>query len=165
MGWENALPHCSCSTSRPLPSIQRLPGFSRYFDIVLFLVVVFNNVTSILFYFTYWPNETKQSIHFRHSWIFFNSFQVPQDPNSLRKNVYFCSGCNQYLLSTEFPLSSNTQSVSRCRECTKIENDSRVRQDFSHYRYMLQALRQAEENYADNSKIAFLLQVTFYFWF
>ena len=87
--------------------------------------------------------------------------QVPQDAAALRSNIYFCSSCNQYLPSTDFQLSSNSDTVGRCKRCLKMDNDSRVRQDYSHYRYMLKALRRSEENYGDDSKIAFLLQVRF----
>ncbi|XP_052778908.1 IQ and ubiquitin-like domain-containing protein [Mya arenaria] len=84
--------------------------------------------------------------------------KVPQDPTVLRKNIYFCPSCNSYLPSTEFAISSNSRNVGKCRRCTKIDNDARVRQDYSHYRYLLKQLRKAEQNYLDNSKIAFLLQ-------
>ena len=87
---------------------------------------------------------------------------MPQDPLEMRKDIYFCSGCNQYLPSTEFQLATNSRSVGRCRKCTKTDNDARVRQDYSHYRYMLKSLRRQEEAYGDGSKIAFLLQVSFH---
>lgn len=86
-------------------------------------------------------------------------FQVPQDPSTLRKNIYFCPSCNQYLPSIEFALSSNSRTVGKCRKCAKIDNDARTRQDISTYQYMLKSLRKAEELYSDDSKIAFLLQV------
>lgn len=84
--------------------------------------------------------------------------KVPQDPSVLRKNIYFCPSCNSYLPSTEFALSSNSRNVGKCRRCTKIDNDARIRQDYSHYRYLLKQLRKAEEQFGDGSKIAFLLQ-------
>ncbi|ESP01005.1 hypothetical protein LOTGIDRAFT_52457, partial [Lottia gigantea] len=84
--------------------------------------------------------------------------KIPQDPSVLRKNIYFCPSCNSYLPSTEFPLSSNSTNVGKCRRCAKIDNDARIRQDFSHYRYMLKSLRRSEEGYNDGSEIAFLLQ-------
>lgn len=84
--------------------------------------------------------------------------KVPQDPSTLRQNIYFCPSCNQYLPSTEFTLSSNSRTVGKCRRCGKIDNDARTRQDFSTYRHMLKALRRSEEAYGDGSKIAFLLQ-------
>lgn len=84
--------------------------------------------------------------------------KVPQDPSSLRKNIHFCQSCNSYLPSTEFQLSSNSKVIGKCRRCTKLDNDARTRQDFSHYRYMLRSLRKTEENMQDGSRIAFLLQ-------
>ncbi|XP_064632189.1 IQ motif and ubiquitin-like domain-containing protein isoform X2 [Lineus longissimus] len=84
--------------------------------------------------------------------------KVPQDPAVLRKNIYFCQSCNQYLPSTDFQLSSNARTVGKCAKCNKKDNDARVRQDYSHYRFMLKALRKSEEGYDDDSKIAFLLQ-------
>ena len=86
--------------------------------------------------------------------------QVPQDPSTLRKNIYFCPSCNQYLPSTEFQLSSNSHAVGKCRKCTKADNDGRIRQDYSHYHFMLKTLREAEEQHQDGSKIAFLMQVS-----
>lgn len=84
--------------------------------------------------------------------------KVPQDPSTLRKNIYFCSSCESYLPSTEFYLSSNSRTPGRCRNCVKIDNDARLRLDLSHYRRMLKALRRTEEEHQDNSQIAFLMQ-------
>ncbi|XP_022103936.1 IQ and ubiquitin-like domain-containing protein [Acanthaster planci] len=84
--------------------------------------------------------------------------KVPQDPSSLRKNIYFCPSCNSYLPSTEFQLASNSRMVGRCRRCQKLDNDARARQDYSHYRYLLRALRKSEEAMQDGSRIAFLMQ-------
>lgn len=38
--------------------------------------------------------------------------QVPQDSTALRANIYFCSSCNKYLPSTDFQLSSKSDTVS-----------------------------------------------------
>ncbi|XP_020618722.1 IQ and ubiquitin-like domain-containing protein [Orbicella faveolata] len=84
--------------------------------------------------------------------------KVPQDPTVLRKNIYFCPSCNAYLPSTEFQLSSNSRVVGRCRKCTKLDNDARLRHDFSQYRVMLKDLRRSEESFEDGSKVAYLLQ-------
>ncbi|XP_071961222.1 IQ motif and ubiquitin-like domain-containing protein [Antedon mediterranea] len=86
--------------------------------------------------------------------------KVPQDPSTLRKNIYFCTSCNSYLPSTEFLLSSNSKIVGKCRRCKKIDNDGRLRQDFSNYHFMLKSLRKAEEAIGDGSRIPFLLQET-----
>lgn len=87
--------------------------------------------------------------------------KVPQDPSTLRKNIYYCSSCNQYLPCTEFQMSSNSKTPGKCRKCNMTDNAARVRQDYSHYRYMLKGLRRQEEVYGDGSKIAFLMQVRF----
>lgn len=49
--------------------------------------------------------------------------------------------------------------VGRCRKCTKLDNDARLRHDFSQYRVMLKDLRRSEESFEDGSKVAYLLQV------
>ena len=89
--------------------------------------------------------------------------QVPQDPSVLKKNIYYCSSCSQYLPSTEFPLSSNSRSVGRCRQCGKKNNDAIIRQDHSHFRYLLKNVCRAEEQFGDGSNIAFLMQARIFF--
>ena len=42
----------------------------------------------------------------------------------------------------------------------KLDNDARLRQDFTQYRAMLKDLRRSEESFGDGSRIAFLLQVS-----
>ncbi|CAB3986570.1 Hypothetical predicted protein [Paramuricea clavata] len=84
--------------------------------------------------------------------------KVPQDPSTLRKNIYFCPSCRQYLSSTEFQIGTNSRIVGKCRRCQALDNDARLRQDFSQYKMMLQSLRRSEELFKDGSKIAFLLQ-------
>lgn len=49
--------------------------------------------------------------------------------------------------------------VGRCRKCMKLDNDARLRHDYSEYRAMLKELRRSEESFEDGSKIAYLLQV------
>jgi len=41
----------------------------------------------------------------------------------------------------------------------KLDNDARLRHDFSQYRAMLKELRRSEESFEDGSKIAYLRQV------
>lgn len=107
------------------------------------------------FYTQGWLNKENYVLHSVCAF----SPQVPQDPSALRKNIYFCPSCNQYLPSTEFALSSNSRTVGKCHKCTKIDNDARTRQDYSTYTYMLKMLRRSEERHGDGSRIAFLLQV------
>ena len=42
----------------------------------------------------------------------------------------------------------------------KLDNDARLRHDFSQYRAMLKELKRLEETFEDGSKIAYLLQVS-----
>ena len=41
----------------------------------------------------------------------------------------------------------------------KLDNDARLRHDFSQYRAMLKDVKRSEESFEDGSKIAYLLQV------
>ncbi|XP_048463351.1 IQ and ubiquitin-like domain-containing protein isoform X2 [Rhincodon typus] len=84
--------------------------------------------------------------------------KVPQDPMQLRKNIYFCSSCGSYLPSTEFPLSLTSQTLKICRQCYKLNNEARRREESSLYKTMLKRLRKSEANFEDGSQLAFLLQ-------
>ncbi|XP_078536965.1 IQ motif and ubiquitin-like domain-containing protein [Lissotriton helveticus] len=84
--------------------------------------------------------------------------KVPQDPAMLSKNIYYCPGCKSYLPSTEFTLSINARTVDRCRQCNKLNNRARRREDLSNYRLLLKQLKKSEADYEDDAKIAFLLQ-------
>ncbi|RUS86012.1 hypothetical protein EGW08_006224 [Elysia chlorotica] len=84
--------------------------------------------------------------------------KVPQDPSTLRKNINYCHSCGNYLPSTEFFITSNSRTVGRCRNCVKVENDGRQREDHSYYRIILKALRKSEEAMQDGSSICYLLQ-------
>ena len=84
--------------------------------------------------------------------------KVPKDSSALRKDIYFCPSCNSYLPSTEFPLASNSRIVGRCKKCSKLENNARLRHDFTKIRSILQHLRRSEEAFNDGSKIAFIIQ-------
>ncbi|XP_038637187.1 IQ and ubiquitin-like domain-containing protein isoform X1 [Scyliorhinus canicula] len=84
--------------------------------------------------------------------------QVPQDPMQLRKNVHFCSSCGSYLPSTEFPLSLTSQALRMCRQCFKMNNEARRREEATMYKLILKRLRKTEANFEDGSQLAFLLQ-------
>ncbi|KAM4678088.1 IQ motif and ubiquitin-like domain-containing protein isoform 1-T2 [Discoglossus pictus] len=84
--------------------------------------------------------------------------KVPQDSSVLRKNIHFCPSCKSYLPSTEFPLSANARTLGRCRNCSKIDNEARQREEFSKYKILLSQLKKSEADYGDNARIAFLLQ-------
>jgi len=86
--------------------------------------------------------------------------QVPQDSSTLRKNIYYCKSCSQYLPSTEFDLSSNSKAVGRCQQCSKKTNEAVSRQENTQYTFILQNVCSTEDAFRDNSKIAFLMKVS-----
>ena len=88
-----------------------------------------------------------------------NVSQVPQDAQTLRKNIYYCKSCGQYLPSSEFQLSPNSKAVGRCHQCCKKTNEAVTREEHTKYTYILQNVCCTEQMFADNSKIAFLMQV------
>ena len=85
--------------------------------------------------------------------------KVPQDPSTLRNNIYYCSSCERYLNSDEFALSLNSRSTGNCRHCADADNVARTRLEFGHYKQMLRALREEEKRADPNAEIAFLVQV------
>ncbi|XP_012508216.1 PREDICTED: IQ and ubiquitin-like domain-containing protein [Propithecus coquereli] len=85
--------------------------------------------------------------------------KVPQDPLKFYKKIYFCHGCQLYLPSTEFAVSSTSHRVYRCRRCTSLENEAKQRESFLKYKCLLQRLYYSEADYEDDSKIAFLMQL------
>ncbi|XP_041965152.1 IQ and ubiquitin-like domain-containing protein [Alosa sapidissima] len=84
--------------------------------------------------------------------------RIPQDPASLRKDIYFCRGCNTYLRSTDFALTANARAVGHCRHCSELDNEARHREDFSHYKSILRRVRKAEAEHNPDAKIPYLLQ-------
>lgn len=48
--------------------------------------------------------------------------------------------------------------VGRCKKCSLLDNNARLRNDFTKVRCILQHLRRTEEAFRDNSKIAFGIQ-------
>jgi len=84
--------------------------------------------------------------------------KVPQDSGKLRKDIYFCPSCNKYLTSAEFPLASNSKISGRCKKCCSLDNNARLRNDFTKVRCILQHLRQTEEAFNDGSRTAFIIQ-------
>ena len=84
--------------------------------------------------------------------------KVPQDPSILKHNIYFCKSCCKYLPSNEFDLTSHSRKVGRCRQCYRLDNIARSRQDFVHYRNIMAELQRDEENYQDGSQVAFAIQ-------
>lgn len=87
---------------------------------------------------------------------------MPPDPTKISGRIYFCTSCNNYLLSTQFPLNVNARNPGNCQQCKKKDNEGRYRTDYSSYRHMLKVLRMTEEQYNDGSTIAFIFQVTLF---
>ncbi|CAK6434275.1 unnamed protein product [Pipistrellus nathusii] len=85
--------------------------------------------------------------------------KVPQDPLKYYKKIYFCHSCQLYLPSTEFAISSTAHRVYRCRNCISLDNETRQRESFLKYKYLLKRLYYSEVNYEDDSTIAFLIQL------
>ncbi|XP_057185182.1 IQ and ubiquitin-like domain-containing protein isoform X2 [Triplophysa rosa] len=81
-----------------------------------------------------------------------------QYPADLRKNMYLCSGCNEYKSSSDFALKTNTSVVGLCRRCTQLDNEGRRREDFCLYKNILKHLRETEAKCSPESKITYLLQ-------
>ncbi|ELK32810.1 IQ and ubiquitin-like domain-containing protein [Myotis davidii] len=85
--------------------------------------------------------------------------KVPPDPLKFYKKIYFCYSCQLYLPSTEFAISSTAHRIYRCRNCISLDNETRKRESFLKYKYLLKRLYYSEVNYEDDSKIAFLIQL------
>ena len=92
-------------------------------------------------------------IHRNHRISYENS---PHSPHFLRK---FTQKPRPGWLSSCSLLDIWLVITGKCRNCRKVDNDARTRQDYSHYVYMLRQLRLSEEKMADGSRIALLLQV------
>lgn len=84
--------------------------------------------------------------------------KVPQDPSVLIGDINYCKYCGRYLHSTEFSLSTKSAKLTICKSCARKENQSRKRQDYSHYRRILKDLQMTEQQIEDGSKIAFIFK-------
>ncbi|XP_031135596.1 IQ and ubiquitin-like domain-containing protein [Sander lucioperca] len=85
--------------------------------------------------------------------------KVPQNPSQLKNNMFLCRGCHRYLHSADFKPSASAERHSRCRDCTRLDNIARSRDDFSCYKNILRRLRADEQRLNQEAKIPFLLQV------
>uniref|UniRef100_A0A3P8TKH5 IQ motif and ubiquitin domain containing n=1 Tax=Amphiprion percula TaxID=161767 RepID=A0A3P8TKH5_AMPPE len=84
--------------------------------------------------------------------------KVPQNPSELNKDVFLCRSCHRYLRSTNF-IAFARGLTARCKDCTRLNNIARPRNDFSCYQNILRRLRADEQQLNKESKIPFLLQV------
>ncbi|XP_014673283.1 PREDICTED: IQ and ubiquitin-like domain-containing protein isoform X2 [Priapulus caudatus] len=87
------------------------------------------------------------------------TLKVPQDASALQADVHQCRGCGRHLREADYELSANTRVMGRCRDCQRLDNNARRRDDHSLYQTLLRALRRVERSCDSESKIAFLLQV------
>ncbi|TDH09766.1 hypothetical protein EPR50_G00092110 [Perca flavescens] len=85
--------------------------------------------------------------------------KVPQNPSQLKNNMFHCRGCHRYLHSADFKPSASAERQTRCRNCTRLDNIARSRDDFSCYKNILKRLRADEQRLNQEAKIPFLLQV------
>ncbi|KAM7397307.1 hypothetical protein PAMP_020291 [Pampus punctatissimus] len=83
--------------------------------------------------------------------------KVPQIPFQLKNNMLFCHWCHRYLRSADF--SSRGPLRAPCRDCTRLDNIARCRNDFSCFKNILRRLRADEQRLNEDAKIPFLLQV------
>lgn len=81
---------------------------------------------------------------------------VPSNPLDLRGTFQLCRYCNNYLKNAQFMFSVKSNRLGACRTCTRLFNHAMPRQELSPYRHILNLLQKAEEEYQDNSKMAFI---------
>jgi IQ and ubiquitin-like domain-containing protein len=68
------------------------------------------------------------------------------------KENYYCSTCEKYLPSTEFPISTTSTKVGKCRNCKHLENVALKRTDFTKYKYISKYLiNQFLKNFINHS--------------
>ena len=65
-------------------------------------------------------------------------FKVPLEITDVTKENYYCSTCEKYMPSTEFPVSTTSTKVGKCRNCKHLENVAIKRTDFTKYKYIEQ---------------------------
>ncbi|XP_035307286.1 IQ and ubiquitin-like domain-containing protein isoform X2 [Cricetulus griseus] len=85
--------------------------------------------------------------------------KVPQDPLKFYDKIYFCHSCQLYLPSVEFSVSPTLRRMYRCRHCVNLENEIEKRESFLKYKCLLQRLYFSEADFADDSQIAYLMQL------
>ena len=74
--------------------------------------------------------------------------------------MFLCHGCQRYLRSADFSSSASAHLSGQCRDCARLDNIARSRNDFSFYKNILRRLRADEQRLNEEAKIPFLLQVT-----
>ncbi|XP_027870436.1 IQ and ubiquitin-like domain-containing protein isoform X1 [Xiphophorus couchianus] len=85
--------------------------------------------------------------------------KVHKKPSELQHDMFFCHGCQRYLWSADFDSSPTGCRSRRCRNCTRLDNVARSRDDNSVYQSILRRLRTDEHRLNPETSIPFLLQV------
>lgn len=85
--------------------------------------------------------------------------KVSQDVSQLKNNMLLCRSCHRYLPTTSFSPSVSSTISGRCRDCARLDNIARDRDDFSCYKNILKKLRSDEQQLNKNAKIPVLMQV------
>ncbi|XP_071316230.1 IQ motif and ubiquitin-like domain-containing protein isoform X2 [Trachinotus anak] len=85
--------------------------------------------------------------------------KVPQNSSQLKNDMFLCHSCHRYLRSANFSPAASTRLSGQCRDCVRLDNIARSRDDFSCYKNILRRLRADEQQLNEDAKIPFLLQV------
>ncbi|XP_063317015.1 IQ motif and ubiquitin-like domain-containing protein [Pelmatolapia mariae] len=85
--------------------------------------------------------------------------KVPQNPSQLKNDMILCQYCHRYLRLTDFIMSASGSLNRQCRQCARLNNIARSRDDFTFYKSILMRLRADEQRLNAEAKIPFLLKV------
>ncbi|XP_072290537.1 IQ motif and ubiquitin-like domain-containing protein [Eucyclogobius newberryi] len=85
--------------------------------------------------------------------------KVPQDESRLKNKMLLCRSCKRYLPKSSFSPSLRSARDIRCRDCGRLDNIGRKREEVSCYKHFLKRLRLEELQLNKNSKIPFIMQV------
>ncbi|XP_047238334.1 IQ and ubiquitin-like domain-containing protein isoform X4 [Girardinichthys multiradiatus] len=84
--------------------------------------------------------------------------KVYKKPSELKHKMFFCHGCHRYLCSADFGSCASGSRSHWCRNCTRLDNIARSRDEDSVYKSILRRLRTDEHRLKTEATIPFLLQ-------
>uniref|UniRef100_A0A3B4XZN0 IQ motif and ubiquitin domain containing n=1 Tax=Seriola lalandi dorsalis TaxID=1841481 RepID=A0A3B4XZN0_SERLL len=84
--------------------------------------------------------------------------KVPQNSSQLKNDMFLCRSCHRYLRSANFSPAASARVSGQCRDCVRLDNIARSRDDFTCYKNILSRLRADEQRLNEDAKIPFLLQ-------
>ncbi len=76
---------------------------------------------------------------------------------SFKADVRLCGSCGRFLSAKAFDPSPTAHAVSRCHQCSQLQNAAVARKDASPYEAMLQRVQQSEVRQAEPSRLCFLI--------